>query len=199
MNNNAIRFEGWFKLQSAGKYTLHLGSDDGSKIWIDGKLIIDNDGIHPHTVISKTVELYKGEHKVEVGVFDGGGDYSLTVEIESNNLPRQPLSGICSIDEKTAEGTTATAKVVAAPGIPEPFKLDAALATKGRALFASVGCANCHGMNENNKRIPAVVQGPELLKLRPETGCLSENPQGSHPTSLLMQNKKLQLLWPSKV
>ncbi|RLS22869.1 MAG: cytochrome c1 [Planctomycetota bacterium] len=191
-NNNALRFEGWFKLQSAGKYTLHLGSDDGSKIWIDGKLIIDNDGIHPHTVISKTVELYKGEHKVEVGIFDGGGEYSLTVEIESNNLPRQPLSGICALDEKTAEGTTTVVNVAPAPapGQPEVFKLDAALATKGRALFASVGCANCHGLNENNKRIPALIKGPELLKLRPETGCLSENPQGKSPDFALDAKQK---------
>ena len=188
-NNNAIRFEGWFKLQSAGKYTFHLGSDDGSKILVDGKLVIDNDGIHPHTVVSKTVELYKGEHKVEVGIFDGGGDYSLTVEIEGNNLPRQPLSGICSIDEKTAEASGQTPKPETSSQ-PTVFKLDTDLANKGRDLFASVGCANCHALNQNNKRIPAMIKGPDLLKLRAETGCLSENPQGKSPNFALDASQK---------
>lgn len=45
-------------------------------------------------------------------------------------------------------------------------------------------------MNDNNKRIPAVVQGPELLKLRPETGCLSENPQGKSPDFALDAKQK---------
>jgi len=188
-DNNALRFEGWFKLNSAGKYTVHLGSDDGSKIWIDDKLIIDNDGIHPHTIVSKSVELFKGEHKVEVGVFNGGADYSLSVEIEHQNLPRQPLAGICSIDEKTAENTVAV-KASGDNKPPLPFKLDSELATKGKAVFASLGCANCHGLNENNKRIPAIVKGPELLKLRQETGCLSENPQGKSPDFALDAKQK---------
>ena len=40
----ASRHTGFLKIRKAGKYTFYLSSDDGSKLWIDGALVIDNDG-----------------------------------------------------------------------------------------------------------------------------------------------------------
>jgi len=41
----ASRHTGFLKITKAGKYTFYLSSDDESKLWIDGALVIDNDGL----------------------------------------------------------------------------------------------------------------------------------------------------------
>jgi len=72
------RFE-WFAIDYKGKiytpnskrYTFTLLSDDGAKLIIDGKTIIDNDGIHPPQEKIGSVLLKKGLHKIEVQYFQG--------------------------------------------------------------------------------------------------------------------------------
>ena len=66
-----IRYIGGFKIQQDGQYRFRLVSDDGSKLWIDNKLIIDNDGIHPPQSKSATVNLNSGHHLIQVNYFQG--------------------------------------------------------------------------------------------------------------------------------
>ena len=42
----AIRFRGVLAVDTPGRYTFWLLSDDGSKLYIDDTLVIDNDGVH---------------------------------------------------------------------------------------------------------------------------------------------------------
>ena len=42
----ALRFEGALSIDAEGEYTFWLKSDDGSRLTIDGKVVVDNDGIH---------------------------------------------------------------------------------------------------------------------------------------------------------
>jgi hypothetical protein len=43
----ALRFTGKIKILKGGPYRFFLVSDDGSKLYIDGKEVVDHDGIHP--------------------------------------------------------------------------------------------------------------------------------------------------------
>ncbi|HEU4881542.1 MAG TPA: PA14 domain-containing protein, partial [Longimicrobium sp.] len=42
----ALDYSGRIMLPQAGTYTFRLTSDDGSKLFIDGREVIDNDGVH---------------------------------------------------------------------------------------------------------------------------------------------------------
>jgi hypothetical protein len=42
----AATFQGRFVVQTAGTYTFCTSSDDGSNLFVDGSLIVDNDGLH---------------------------------------------------------------------------------------------------------------------------------------------------------
>ncbi len=64
-------YEGRFRIEQGGNYTFRLHSDDGSRLWIDGKLVIDNDGIHPPQSKSASILLAQGEHTLWVEYFQG--------------------------------------------------------------------------------------------------------------------------------
>ena len=58
----------------------------------------------------------------------------------------------------------------------EAFPLQPALVEKGRELFASVGCADCHHLNRDGKVIVSLGKAPALKELRGAGGCLAERP-----------------------
>jgi len=45
-NQNAFRFRGMLSAPAEGDYRFWTSSDDGSQLFIDGRLLVDNDG-HP--------------------------------------------------------------------------------------------------------------------------------------------------------
>jgi hypothetical protein len=71
----AIDYTGSFQVARAGSYRFRLKSDDGSKLLVDGRLIINNDGIHDNTAADGEVMLRPGNHRIEVQYFQGPADY----------------------------------------------------------------------------------------------------------------------------
>jgi outer membrane protein OmpA-like peptidoglycan-associated protein len=67
----AIDYNGRIMLPQAGTHTFRLTSDDGSKLFIDGELVIDNDGIHGPGAIDGEATLAAGIHEVRVQYFQG--------------------------------------------------------------------------------------------------------------------------------
>ena len=65
-----IKFHGSVSIPTSGNYTFYLLSDDGSKLYIDGKLIIDNDGSHGELEKAGSIELAQGKHVIRVDYFD---------------------------------------------------------------------------------------------------------------------------------
>jgi len=67
----AIRYTGTFQVENEGEYNFRLVSDDGSRLFIDGNKIIDDDGVHPAQSATGSVFLSKGIHQIEVDYFQG--------------------------------------------------------------------------------------------------------------------------------
>lgn len=67
----AIDYQGRIMLPQAGTYTFRLTSDDGSKLFIDGEQVIDNDGIHGPGPADGEATLTAGMHDVRVQYFQG--------------------------------------------------------------------------------------------------------------------------------
>jgi hypothetical protein len=66
-----IEYHGRFWIQEAGQYDFSLTSDDGSKLHIDGKLVINNDGLHSVEERTGSIKLKPGVHHVQVSYFQG--------------------------------------------------------------------------------------------------------------------------------
>jgi hypothetical protein len=67
----AIVYTGSFKVKKAGHYTFRLLSDDGSKLYIDKKLVIDNDGVHSASSRLGDLELNASRHSITLQYFQG--------------------------------------------------------------------------------------------------------------------------------
>ncbi|MBU4433530.1 MAG: alkaline phosphatase family protein [Alphaproteobacteria bacterium] len=85
----AVVFEGDLQIATAGTYGFSLASDDGSKLYIDGKLVVDNDGDHGVVTASGGVDLQPGKHAIRVEWFNGGGGAWLGAYFQGPGLPRQ--------------------------------------------------------------------------------------------------------------
>src|SRR6185369_11571790 len=104
-------------------------------------------GIHPPQSKSGKIQLAKGTHKVIVAVFNGGGGFELSVEFEGPKTPRQALGPRVTLTEEPAKGTPL------AKDDPDNYPLAPALVAQGKELFGSMGCANCHALRKEDKRL----------------------------------------------
>lgn len=71
--------KGSIDIDTAGKYTFKITSDDGSWLYIDDILVIDNGGSHPIKSKTGTLALEKGTHKITIKYFDEGGGAVLSL------------------------------------------------------------------------------------------------------------------------
>lgn len=67
----AIDYTARFWVRSPGVHRFILTSDDGSRLWIDDRLVVDNDGVHPAQDRYGDIDLSSGLHRIEVGYFQG--------------------------------------------------------------------------------------------------------------------------------
>lgn len=77
---------GFLTIPRRGEYQFRLTSDDGSLLYIDDRLVIDNDGAHGAVAVKGRVQLSKGLHPFRVTYFDAGGADRLVLEWQP---PRQ--------------------------------------------------------------------------------------------------------------
>ena len=71
--NFAVRLKGYFDIKEAGVYGFKLASDDGSRLLINGELVIDHDGLHGASSKSAKIKLDKGYHAFNMDYFQAAG------------------------------------------------------------------------------------------------------------------------------
>lgn len=89
--NYAFIFEGYVKVPADDSYVLSINSDDGSKLVIDDKVEVLNDGYHAEEEVEKEVKLAAGFHKIKVFFWQGGAEYALSVSWRTNAIPKTSL------------------------------------------------------------------------------------------------------------
>jgi PA14 domain len=67
----AIDYTGKFWIEKPAEYRFSLLSDDGSKLYIDGKVVVDNDGQHIAEERTGSAVLQGGMHQIRVSYFQG--------------------------------------------------------------------------------------------------------------------------------
>ena len=68
-------------------YYICITSDDGSKVFIDGLLVIDNDGSHSATQECTMYDTPAGVKQIQIEYFEGGGNAVLFLEFVPLSRP----------------------------------------------------------------------------------------------------------------
>jgi len=85
-------FKGYFKAEVDGLYQFATKSDDGSLLYINNKLIVDNGGNHAAILRDGMVALKQGWHTMDIFFHQGGGGSELNVWYTSPNGKKQLLT-----------------------------------------------------------------------------------------------------------
>ena len=85
-DNFAIEVSGYLQIPKTNNYVFRLTSDDGSNLFIDDKLLIDNDGWHGAEPRDAELALEAGYHPFRIRFFQVGGGKVLRLEWSSPDL-----------------------------------------------------------------------------------------------------------------
>lgn len=79
-DNFAFSATGYIHLDKDDNILFQLSSDDGSRMWIDGRQLIDNDGNHGMDPKEAEVALRAGYHSLRIDYFQGGGGRGISLK-----------------------------------------------------------------------------------------------------------------------
>jgi outer membrane protein assembly factor BamB len=85
-------FSGFLTVPQNGIYTFYLESNDGSKLFIRGRQLIDNDGGHGALEKSGQIPLQTGKYPLVVKYFQMGGGQALKVSWESAGFSKREIT-----------------------------------------------------------------------------------------------------------
>lgn len=74
VDNFYVCWTGVIRIPKDGSYTFYLESDDGSRLFIDGKQVVDNGGTHEMSEMPGRAKLKAGDHEIKVEFFDAEED-----------------------------------------------------------------------------------------------------------------------------
>ena len=82
----ALVFEGYIKIAETDVYSFYIVSDDGSRLYIDDRLVVDNDGSHAGRRREGLIGLEKGFHKFRLIYFENYWGEHLEAGYAGKNL-----------------------------------------------------------------------------------------------------------------
>jgi putative heme-binding domain-containing protein len=87
----ALKFSGHIRIDTPGNYIFFISSDDGSRFYIDGELLINNDGLHGMVEKRERVQLSAGLHPIVATYFDNGGGDGLKMSWSGPGFRKQEI------------------------------------------------------------------------------------------------------------
>jgi hypothetical protein len=88
----ALIFEGMIQIKTTGSYNFFLQSNDGTRLFVDNNVVVDNDGSHgADTEESGKTMLSEGMHPIKLQYFQAGGGMFLEVKYSGPGIEKQTI------------------------------------------------------------------------------------------------------------
>ena len=87
----AIRFTGKLEVTKPGEYILSTISDDGTKLYVDGQLLVENDFNHDMEEKKGLIDLSAGSHDFQLDYYNNQWGKGLQMMYEGPEIAYQPL------------------------------------------------------------------------------------------------------------
>ncbi len=98
-----VRWTGVLRVAKAGRYMFYTESDDGSRLFLDGKLVVDNGGNHIPEEKSGEAQLAAGDHEIRIEYFENTGGACCRVKWASDDLKAEAVPARAFFHRKDAE------------------------------------------------------------------------------------------------
>lgn len=89
VENFYVRWTGKIRIAKEATYTFTTESDDGSRLLIDGKQVVDNGGVHGAQEATGDVKLTAGDHDIKIEFFEAGGDALMKASWSGGGVDRE--------------------------------------------------------------------------------------------------------------
>jgi subtilisin family serine protease len=89
--NYGFMYEGYVYVPRAGTYTFYTNSDDGSRLWINETLVVENGGVHSSRERAGTINLTAGYHAIRVSYFQKASVQSLIVSYKGPSITKRSI------------------------------------------------------------------------------------------------------------
>jgi hypothetical protein len=87
-----IEWTGTLEVPAAGRWTFRLTSDDAAQLWIDGRQVVENGGVHPWQERAGALDLAAGTHSLRAAYEETELDAGVRLEWEGPGVARQVLA-----------------------------------------------------------------------------------------------------------
>jgi hypothetical protein len=91
-DNISIRWTGFVRIPRPGKYTFFTAADDGQRLWVDGRQLVDDWTMHGVIEKGGEIELTPGHYPFKVEFMQGGGGASIVVSWQGPGIPKQVIT-----------------------------------------------------------------------------------------------------------
>ncbi|MBL8733948.1 MAG: hypothetical protein JNN13_16370 [Planctomycetes bacterium] len=132
-----LRFDATLDVPAAGEWTFVTDSDDSSWLWIDGELVVKNEGLAPHRRAEGRATLAAGPHELRVVYTQAAGERVLAARWRGPGVDEQDLPA----------ARAAVHQVVLTPPPPPPAAAAEAI-ERGRGAAVQQRCDACHPIAE---------------------------------------------------
>jgi hypothetical protein len=85
----SVSWNGYIRIDNKDKYQFFIQSDDGSRLWINDQLLIDDWNMHGVEERSTSLILETGWHKIRLDYLQLGGDAVIKLLWKSNDMQKQ--------------------------------------------------------------------------------------------------------------
>lgn len=103
---------GYLTVGRAGSYNFATTSDDGSWLYIDDQLVVDNGGSHASETRSGQIHLAQGSHRVRLRYVQFGGSSGLTWSWARDGGPYSPVPSWALSRRRAGFGTVVAARII---------------------------------------------------------------------------------------
>jgi len=95
-DNFSVRWTGSIRIPSDGRWTLATVADDGTRLWIDDRLVIDDWQVHGMIRVQTEIDLTAGYHTLRLEYFEAGGGAGVQLRWSGPGVPDAPLTAVSS-------------------------------------------------------------------------------------------------------
>lgn len=90
----SVRWRGEIEIPATDTYTFTTRSNDGSRVYVNDQLVVNDWGTHVARDTSGTIDLEAGAYPIVVEYMQDGANASIVVSWESSLIPKQPIPSV---------------------------------------------------------------------------------------------------------